>query len=199
MQQRSTAGRATGRRAAGACALWLVLAAGAAAAQPGLVSREEALAAVFPGATIDADRVFLTDGQVERIAKLAGEDVGTKIYARYIARRGGVVVGRAYVDTHIVRTKRASLLISIDAQARIRRIDVTAFMEPPEYIPSQPWRQQYYDQPLSDDIAVQRRIRPIAGATLTTGSVNAAVRRVLALDHVLEADAAQRGAGSAVP
>ena len=199
MQQRSTAGRATGRRAAGACALWLVLAAGAAVAQTGEITRDDALAAVFPGATIDADRVFLTDGQVERIAELAGEDVGTKIYARYIARRGGVVVGRAYVDTHIVRTKRASLLISIDAQARIRRIDVTAFMEPPEYIPSQPWRQQYYDQPLSDDIAVQRRIRPIAGATLTTGSVNAAVRRVLALDHVLEADAAQRGAGSTVP
>lgn len=195
----STAGLATVRRTCGACALWIVLAAGAAAAQTGEITRDDALAAVFPGATIDADRVFLTDGQVERIAELAGEDVGTKIYARYIARRSGVVVGRAYVDTHIVRTKRASLLISIDAQARIRRIDVTAFMEPPEYIPSQPWRQQYYDQPLSDDIAVQRRIRPIAGATLTTGSVNAAVRRVLALDQVLEADAAERGVGSAVP
>ena len=199
MQYGSTAGRATVRRTSGACALWLVLAAGAAAAQTGEISRDEALAAVFPGATIDADRVFLTDDQVERIAELAGEDVGTKIYARYIARRGGVVVGRAYVDTHIVRTKRASLLISIDAQARVRRIDVTAFMEPPEYIPSQPWRQQYYDQPLSDEIAVQRRIRPIAGATLTTGSVNAAVRRVLALDQVLEADAASRATGSAVP
>ena len=195
----STARRATVRRTCGACALWLVLAAGAAAAQTGEITRDDALAAVFPGATIDADRVFLTDGQVERIVELAGEDVGTKIYARYIARRGGVVVGRAYVDTHIVRTKRASLLISIDAQARIRRIDVTAFMEPPEYIPSQPWRQQYYDQPLSDDIAVQRRIRPIAGATLTTGSVNAAVRRVLALDQVLEADAAGGAAGDAVP
>ena len=199
MQQGSTTGRATVRRTCGACALWLVLAAGAAAAQTGEITRDDALAAVFPGATIDADRVFLTDGQVERIAELAGEDVGTKIYARYIARRGGVVVGRAYVDTHIVRTKRASLLISIDAQARIRRIDVTAFMEPPEYIPSQPWRRQYYDQPLSDDIAVQRRIRPIAGATLTTGSVNAAVRRVLALDQVLEADAAGRAAGGAAP
>lgn len=187
------------RRTSGACALWLVLAAGAAAAQTGEITRDDALAAVFPGAAIDADRVFLTDDQVERIAELAGEDVGTKIYARYIARRGGVVMGRAYVDTHIVRTKRASLLISIDAQARVRRIDVTAFMEPPEYIPSQPWRQQYYDQPLSDDIAVQRRIRPIAGATLTTGSVNAAVRRVLALDQVLEADAAGRATGGAVP
>ena len=199
MQAGSTAGRATVRRTSGACALGLVLAAGTVLAQTGEISRDEALAAVFPGAALAADRVFLTDDQVERIAALAGEDVGTKIFARYIARRGGMVVGRAYVDTHIVRTKRASLLVSIEPDGRVRRIDVTAFLEPPEYIPSELWRRQYYDQPLSDDIAVQRRIRPIAGATLTTGSVNAAVRRVLALDQVLEADAAGRAAGGAVP
>ena len=199
MQQRSTAGRATGRRAAGACALWLVLAAGAAAAQPGLVSREEALAAVFPGATIAANRIFLTEDQVERIAALSRTEVVSKMYARYVASRGGVVVGRAYVDTHVVRTKRESLLVSVEADGRVRRIDVTAFLEPPEYVPSEPWRQQYYDQPLSDEIAVQRLIRPIAAATLTTGAVNGAVRRVLARDPVLRADAAERGAGSAVP
>ena len=180
-------------RAGGACMVWLVLAAAASSAQPGGVSREEALAAVFPGAAIDSDRVFLTDGQVERVTALSRTDVASKIYARYIARRGGVVVGRAYVDTHIVRTKRESLLVSLEPDGRVRRIDVTAFLEPPEYVPSEPWRRQYYDQPLSDDLAVQRAIRPIAGATLTTGAVNAAVRRVLALDRVLEAAAAGAG------
>ena len=39
-----------------------------------------------------------------------------RIYARYVARRGGAVVGRAYVDTHVVRTKRESLLISVDPE-----------------------------------------------------------------------------------
>ena len=194
MQSGSTAGRVTAQRVTGACVLWLVLAAGTTAAQPGLISREEALAAVFPGATIAADRVFLTDAQVERVAALSQTDVVSQIYARYVARRGGVVVGRAYVDTHVVRTKRESLLVSIEPDGRVRRIDVTAFLEPPEYVPSEPWRRQYYDQPLSDDIAVQRRIRPIAGATLTTGAVNGAVRRVLALDQVLQGDAVDRGA-----
>ena len=42
------------------------------------------------------------------------------------------------------------------------------------------------DRPLGDELAIQRAIRPIAGATLTTQAVNAAVRRVLALDQVLE-------------
>ena len=188
MKQGSTAGRvAAGRREAGALVVVsLVLACGVASGQPGVVSRQEALDAVFAGATVTGDCVYLTAQQAERIAELAREDVRTRIYARYVARRDGLVVGRAYVDTHVVRTKRESLLISIEPDGRVRRIDVTAFLEPPEYVPPERWKQQYYERPLGDDIAIHRAIRPIAGGTLTTRAVNAAVRRVLALDQVLE-------------
>ena len=174
------------RRATIASVAMSILAAGAASAQSGVVSREEALAEAFPGAAIDGDRVYLSDAQAERIADLSRGDVNTKIIARYVATRGATVVGRAYVDTHVVRTKRASLLISLEADGRVRRIDVTAFLEPPEYIPSERWRNQYLEKPLDDDLAIQRAIRPIAGATLTTRSVNEAVRRILALDRVLQ-------------
>lgn len=116
-------------------------------------------------------------------------ELPTYIYARYLALRDGEVIGRAYVDTHVVRTKRESLLISLETDGRVRRIDVTAFLEPPEYLPSELWRQQYHGRRLDDDLAVGRAIRPITGATLTTRAVNAAARRVLALDRVLEADA----------
>ena len=186
MKLGSTAGRAAGLRVVSVLVTWLALAGGAASEQSGVVSRREALNAVFAGATITGDRVYLTFEQVERIAELAREDVRTRIYARYVARRDGVVVGRAYVDTHVVRTKRESLLISLEPDGRVRRIDVTAFLEPPEYIPSERWKGQYYGKPLVDDVALHRAIRPIAGATLTAHAVNAAVRRVLALDMVLE-------------
>ena len=185
MRQRSTAGRATLERVVGALAAWLVLAS-AAWAQSGIVSRQEALAAVFAGAAVASDRVYLTVEQADRIAELSRNELQTRIYARYVATRDGVVVGRAYVDTHVVRTKRESLLISLEADGRVRRIDVTAFLEPPEYVAPEPWKRQYYDKPLGDDVAIHRAIRPIAGATLTTQAVNAAVRRVLALDQVLE-------------
>lgn len=187
MQRGAAGGPGARRRAAAAFGLWLVL-AGGAAAQSGLVTREEALAAVFTGAEIEADRVYLTADQAARIAELSRVETPTRIFARYVATRDGVVVGRAYVDTHVVRTKRESLLISLTPDGRVRRIDVTAFLEPPEFIPPEPWLRQYHDRPLSDELAIQRAIRPIAGGTLTTRSVNAAVRLVLALDRVLEAD-----------
>ena len=87
-------------------AVWLPLASSSAAAQVGLITRDEALAAVFPGAEVEAERVFLTADQTHRAAVLAGGAAPRALVARYVARRGREIVGRAYVDTHVVRTKR---------------------------------------------------------------------------------------------
>lgn len=156
--------------------------------QGGRVTREEALAAVYPGATVEAERVFLTAEQTHRAAELARADVPSALVARYVVRRDGQIVGRAYVDTHVVRTKRESLLISLEPQGRVKRIDVTAFLEPREYLALEPWLRQYNAKSLDNDLALQRSIRSIAGATLTAQATNEAVRRVLAIDQVLEAD-----------
>ena len=110
------------------------------------------------------------------------------LVVRYVAAKGSAPVGRAYVDTATVRTKNETLLVSLDPAGRVRRIDVTAFLEPAEYLPPEPWLRQYADRPLSDDLALNRAIRPIAGATLTARAVNAAVRRILAIDAVLGGD-----------
>ena len=119
--------------------MWLLLASSSATAQGGLITREEALAAVFPGAQVEAERVFLTADQTHRAAVLAGGAAPPALVARYVARRGREIVGRAYVDTHVVRTKRESLLISLDSSGRVQRIDVTAFLEPPEYRAPERW------------------------------------------------------------
>lgn len=149
------------------------------------VGRGEALAAIYPGAAIRAEQVFLTEAQRQQIAAAANVEVASSLVARYLATRDGRVAGRAYVDTHTVRTKRESLLIALDEQGRVKRVEVTAFLEPAEYRASDAWLRQYQGRMLADDVAVNRAIRPIAGATLTARAVNAAVRRVLATDAVL--------------
>ena len=166
--------------------LLVTCAAAPAAAQ---ITREEALAAVYPGASVRTEQVFLTPAQQKQVITHGDVDVPSALVARYIATKDGKVVGRAYVDTHIVRTKRESLLISLDAAGQVLRVDVTAFLEPGEYEASEAWLKQYRGRGLSDDVAVNRAIRPIAGATLTARAANAAVRRVLAIDEVLRAGA----------
>lgn len=161
--------------------LWAV----AATLQAQGLSREEALADVYPGAQIRAEQVFLTAAQLKQVAMSAGAAAPSPLVARYVALRDGRMIGRAYVDTHVVRTKKESLLISLDAAGRLLRIDVTAFLEPPEYRASEPWLRQYRGRALDEELGLNRAIRPIAGATLTARAANAAVRRVLAIDEVL--------------
>ena len=168
--------------------LFVLLSVAVNALQLGWITRDEALAAVYPGAELEAQRVFLTVEQTNRAESLSGEELSTALVARYIARRGGTVIGRAYVDTHNVRTKPESLLISLNTAGQVKRIDVTVFLEPIEYQASERWFRQYQDQKLDDDLALQRKIRPIAGATLTVIAANEAVRRVLAIDQVLQSD-----------
>ena len=151
------------------------------------LSRDEALALVYPGATFSAERLFLTAEQVKAASARAGAAVETPLIARYTAQRDGSVVGRAYIDTHTVRTKKESLLISLDADSRVRRVDVVAFLEPPDYRAPAPFVGQFTGRRLEDDVRLNRAIRPIAGATLTAIAVTDAVRRVLAIDAVLTA------------
>ena len=159
-------------------------------AQEGVITRAEALAAAYPGATVTRDRVILTPEQMAAVASIARVGMQGRIFPRYIAREGETVVGRAYIDTHTAKTERQSLLISLDAEGRIKRVDVTVFFEPAQYMAPRDWLRQYDGQVLHEELALRRAIRPIAGASFTGRAISNAVRRVLALDQVLQDEAA---------
>ena len=173
----------------------LALLGGAATlgAQEGVITRSEALAAVYPGAQVTRDRVILTREQMGAVAALARVGMQGRIFPRYIARdEDGAVVGRAYIDTHTPKTERQSLLISLDTAGRVIRVDVTVFFEPAQYMAPQDWLRQFDGAELHDALAIRRGIRPIAGSSFTGRAISNAVRRVLALDQVLQNEAAQQ-------
>lgn len=148
-------------------------------------NREEILASVYPASTPSAERIFLTEAEEARVEKTLGVGLASPFIAMYWIEEGGEIVGRAYVDTHFVRTKRESLLICLDASGRVKRIEVTAFLEPPEYRLSERWYQQYEDMSLESDLRLGQTVRSVAGATLTSRAAADAVRRILAIDSVL--------------
>ena len=148
-------------------------------------TREEALAQAFPNAEIRAERVFLTEAQRSAAQAQSGVEIPSLLIARYVATEAGELVGSAYVDTHVVRTKNESLLISLDTEGQVKRIEVTAFLEPLEYMAPEAWLAQYEGQALNDELNLNRTIRPVAGATLTARATTMAVRRVLAINAVL--------------
>ena len=150
-----------------------------------VITREEALNVLFPGAQVRQTMIFLTDAEVKEASKLAGVEIPSALVARYDAVKNGIASGRAYLDTHVVRTKKESLLLLVDPEGRLLRVEVVAFLEPPEYMPPERWYRQFDGRALGDDLQMKRAIHPVTGATLSAKSTTEAVRRALAIDQVL--------------
>jgi hypothetical protein len=67
----------------------------------------------------------------------------------------------------------------------VRRVEILAFYEPPEYTPPERWTKQFDGRQLDDDLKLGAGVQGITGATLSATAMTAGVRRVLALYEVL--------------
>ena len=149
------------------------------------VSVDEALKQAFPGCEVARRTAFLTPEQVRRARDLAGAEVPSALVNYYAATRGGQPAGTAYFDTHRVRTLPETLMIVVDPQGKVGRIEVISFREPEEYLPRGAWYEQFRGRALDPELQLKRGIRPVTGATLTARATTDAVRRVLALHRIL--------------
>ncbi|MEO6191551.1 MAG: FMN-binding protein [Thermoanaerobaculia bacterium] len=163
----------------------LLLAAAIPAAARVFVTTDEALKLAFPGCEVTRRTAFLTPEQLKRARELAGTEVPSALAVYYTATRGGQPAGTAWFDTHRVRTLPETLMIVVDPQGRVGRIEVISFREPEEYLPRGAWYEQFRGRALDPELQLKRGIRPVTGATLTARATTDAVRRVLALRQIL--------------
>lgn len=146
----------------------------------------EALEMAFPECEIVRRTVYLTEKQKTDAGVLARVELNNAIIYPYVALKGGRIAGVAYFDSHIVRTLGETIMVAIDPDDRVSRVELLVFDEPPEYIPPEAWYRLFSGQRLDDGLAVNRGIRGVLGATLTTRSTTDAVRRMLAIHHVIK-------------
>lgn len=146
---------------------------------------DEALALAFPGCSIERRTEYLTEEQLARARELAGIEVASALVRPYVATCGGTPGGTAYFDSHRVRTLPETLMVVIDPEGRVERLEVLSFDEPPEYLPREVWYRQFPGEELDGELELGRGIDGVTGATLTARATTAAVRRILAVDRVL--------------
>lgn len=148
-------------------------------------STQEALALAFPGAQITRREYFLSEGQTRQVSALAGTDLTGTWVLGYEARRDGKLVGVGFFDTHRVRTLNETVLVAVNAEGRILRVEVVTFKEPQEYLAKAQWLKQFEGKKLNTELSQKKAIRPLSGATLTAQALTDAARRGLALHQVL--------------
>ena len=150
----------------------------------------DAAARVFPApAVLERQVLELVAAEAARVKALAGTAPPSRQIVRFVARAssGDTIVGWAYLDRHLVRTLEETLLIAIDLEGRVLRVEVVNFAEPQEYKPSTRWYQQMEGHTLTKELELKRGIRTLAGATLSSRAATDAVRRALAEHEVLRA------------
>ena len=148
----------------------LLLAAPAAAPAPGSPG---ALHAAFPeAARFEPVDLLLTDEMARNLDDLARARIPERMVTFYVARKeAGEVAGYAVVQSHVVRTKRETLLLAFEPDGRIRRVTVLSFLEPAEYRPPDRWLAQLAGKGPADRLAVGDDLAPITGSTLSARGV----------------------------
>ncbi len=167
------------------CLIWLLTLLAAPSFAQVFKTQAEALKDAFPGgATVTRKSLFLTDQQVARIQASARTKVESKLVTYYVGTRSDSVLGYAFFETNVVRTKPETFMVVVAPDSTVQRVEMLAFYEPFDYLPTPKWFRLFERKKLNPDLWPKRGIDGISGATLTVRSVVQGVRKVLAVYQV---------------
>jgi hypothetical protein len=148
-------------------------------------TKEEALKVAFPDSTkIEKETFILTLAQQKKVEELAKAKLETKIFIFYRGEKNNVVTGYAAFGSHVVRTKPEVYMAVIETGGSLRFIEILAFYEPEEYLPSPKWFKQFSGRTFDDELRLRKGISGISGATLSAEGIVREVRKLLAVFKV---------------
>ena len=161
----------------------------AAAGAKVFYSRSEALELAFPDAVrIETKTFVLSDEHVERIQKLSGAPVDSRLVKVYTGIGHEGVLGYAVIDIHTVRTLPEAFMVVLTPEGAVRTLRVLAFHEPLEYLPREGWYGQFDAKTLDAPLRLGGDIHGVVGATLSSRASTRGVRRALAYYAILIRD-----------
>jgi Na+-transporting NADH:ubiquinone oxidoreductase subunit NqrC len=143
---------------------------------------EQAQKAAFPAATRFAEaHVVFTPSDVAAIEQRSGEKVRTRGQQVWRALVEDRLVGFFIVDYVIGKHLVIDYALALEPDGRVRRVEIMQYRE--SYggeITNPRWLEQFVGKTARDPLQVDRDIRNISGATLSSHHVTEGIRRVLA-------------------
>jgi Na+-translocating ferredoxin:NAD+ oxidoreductase RnfG subunit len=146
------------------------------------LSVEQAQKLAFPSATrfVEAHVIF-QPSDVAAIERRSGETVrtrGQQVWRAFVEDR---FVGFFIIDYVIGKHLIIDYAVALEPDGRVRRVEIMEYRE--SYggeINSRSWLEQFVGKTSHDPLTVDRDIRNISGATLSSHHVTEGIRRVLA-------------------
>ncbi|MEA1983767.1 MAG: FMN-binding protein [Campylobacterota bacterium] len=133
---------------------------------------------------ISKKNILLSKSKFQKVQKNAQLKLDTKIYRIFNATRDDKVLGYGVLVNRKVRSKNTVVLYIIKDDT-LQSMDIVAFNEPLEYIPSKTWNEQFNNTPTSQMLQLNRDIPTITGATMSARSITDGSRIAFALYNTL--------------
>lgn len=138
-------------------------------------------------AIISKKNILLNKTKFQNIQEHAQAKLDTKIYRIYTASKNEKVLGYGILINRKVRSKNAVILYMIEKN-RLQDIEIIAFNEPKEYLPTKRWSEQFKNRDTEKMLHLSHEIPSISGATLSARSVTDASRIAFAIYNQLLKD-----------
>ncbi len=137
-----------------------------------LISPIDAMRTVYGlDSEVSKTNILLSKAQASKIEQDAQVKLDTNIFRYYKATKADKILGYAILVNNKVRSKNAVVLYFITTDAVLKGIEIIAFNEPLEYIPSATWNSQFQDIPTTKMLRLSKEIPTITGATLSARSI----------------------------
>jgi Na+-translocating ferredoxin:NAD+ oxidoreductase RnfG subunit len=140
----------------------------------------------FNAKSVDTRNIILNDAQVTELTKLSMQKINTKLHRIYLAKNGEKTMGYGVLMNQKVRTKSAIALYLITLDNKIKSIEVVAFNEPLEYLPSATWLNVFDNKSAANTLKLNQDIPTTTGATLSARAITDGARAALALLEIVK-------------
>lgn len=131
--------------------------------------------------TIEKKSLLLSSTDAKAVTKLAKVKLTTKIYKTFRASKDGKLLGHGILVLHKVRSKDTAVLSIITPDGKLKTIEIVAFNEPMEYIPSKSWIEVLENKMLNDSLTLGKDIPSITAATMSARAATNAARIALSI------------------
>ena len=146
--------------------------------------------ALFPGAQFAEHPLVLSDAQRKAIARAAGAPGYDKVQRVWEARSGNRRLGWFIVDRVIGKHEFITYALALGSDGTVRGVEILDYRE--TYggeIRNPNWRRQFVGKTPASQVRLDKDIKNISGATLSSRHVTDGVRRLLVTYRMLLANA----------
>ncbi len=137
----------------------------------------QAVAVIFPETKMDRSEVTLSNEEAKAIHEISHEDVQNKKLILWKGKDKNFV----YIDQVLGKHEFITYAVGLNKDGKIKGVEVLEYRESyGQQIRGASWRKQFVDKDKSAPLELERDIKNISGATLSSAHLTAGVRRLLA-------------------